>query len=242
MGAGIRRLSTALAPGMLAGASAAVLVLATAAIRAQAPQAPAPAGRPGPAPASSATRPDAPGARAESLGTAAGRTQEITAEQKERIDRLFYRVICDCPDENWSRTLAQCSAGCADKQKDQVRRAVLSGLSDEQVLAQQLQDHGGDERVLAVPRSIWAFLANAIPYLIVAGLGVAVVVLLRRSVRRGGGDGPSAPSAGGRQSGARAASPASSGRGASPTARAPESAEERRLGDAVEQDLEEMDR
>jgi len=148
--------------------------------------------------------------------------KDYSAEEKERIDALFYRVICDCPEENWSRTLAQCAANCADPQKEQVRDAVKRGLTDREVLAEQLRLHGGDERVLAVPRSP---LSGVLIALGAVALTAAVIAVLLRSVRRrpaAGRDRPGGPGI--------------------PSASAAETEEDRRIADEVERDLEEMDR
>jgi len=143
--------------------------------------------------------------------------REFTPEQRERIDYLFRRVMCACPRENWTRTLAGCPDDCADAQKAQVRAAVKRGLSNEEVLAEQVKRYDTEE-VLSLPPSN---LAHLVPYAALAALAVVVVGLLVRAVRPAGGPAPS---------GAATA--------ATPDAR---SEEEKRLDAAVEKDLAEME-
>lgn len=144
---------------------------------------------------------------------------DLTPEQRERVARLFGRILCACPRENWTRTLAGCGEGCADPQRGMVRAAVKAGMSDEAILARQVQIYG-TEQVLALPESP---AANILPYAIALALAAIVIAVLRRSVRRGrkaAGGGPAAPAAEGR----------------------PARDEDRRIADEVERDLEEMDR
>lgn len=143
---------------------------------------------------------------------------DFTPEERERIDRLFFRVICKCPRENWSKTLAGCPDACADPQKNEIRAGVKAGQTDAQILAEQVQKYG--PRVLAIPKSL---LASLVPYIVLLILAVFVLVLLGRSIR------PAAKSSG--DAARRAGS-----------AEADLSAEDRKIADAVERDLEELDR
>ncbi len=156
--------------------------------------------------------------------------REFTPEQRDRIEKLFARVICDCPRENWSKTLAGCPDGCSEDQKKKIREAVKRGLTDEQVLDEQLAAHGGDRRVLAEPDSP---LASLFPYLTLGVLTAIVVLVLIASIRPRPAARPPAKAAGiAGMDGTKAL--AESGRGAA-------AEDERRIADAVEKDLQEME-
>jgi hypothetical protein len=47
---------------------------------------------------------------------------DLPREHRERVWSLWNRLVCACPDENWSKLLANCPDGCADPQKQQVIR------------------------------------------------------------------------------------------------------------------------
>lgn len=144
--------------------------------------------------------------------------REYTIEQRERIEKLFLRIICDCPRENWSKTLAGCPEGCAEPQKKRIRELVKAGKTDEEVLEDQLGSHGGDRRVLAEPDSL---LATYFPYIALGALCAAVLFILFASVKK------------------RGAVPAPAPSGERPAADVP--SEDERIARAVEKDLREMD-
>ena len=155
--------------------------------------------------------------------------RDFTPEQRARIEKLFLEVMCDCGEENWSRTLAGCPSGCAEPQKRVIREAVKRGLNDDQVLKDQLQRHGGDQRVLAVPDSP---LASLFPYLALGAATALVLMVLLAKVR---------PRARGKAPGGGPTTPAAPAAGAGAPGSPPATAEERRIGEAVERDLQEMD-
>jgi len=140
---------------------------------------------------------------------------DYTPEERRRIENLFRYILCACPRENWTRTLAGCPDGCADEQKMMVRLGVKAGKTDQEIIAEQVRIHR-TEKVKAVPDSK---LAHLTPYLVVGALAIALGAALVRSVRRRG---PSAPRK------ALEAPPALS-------------REDRELADTVERDLREMD-
>jgi hypothetical protein len=145
--------------------------------------------------------------------------REFSPVQKERIERLFGQVMCDCPRESWSRTLAGCPDTCADPQKAEIRDGVKRGLTDQEVLSEQLKIHRGDRRVLSVPEGI---LSSLFPYLALGGLTAVVLMVIAAAVRP--------------RSKVKSAAPGADER---PPAGATD--EDRRIGDAVEKDLQEMD-
>jgi hypothetical protein len=144
-------------------------------------------------------------------------TSDLTPEQLERIESLYGRVLCACPEEDWTRTLAGCPHGCSDRQKRMVRDGVKRALADEEILAEQVRVFG-TEKVLAIPRSTAATL---VPYLILVVFTAGVVVLLAASLRPSRRGAPPAP-------------PVDAPGGGTE--------EDRRIAEAVERDLEEMDR
>ena len=82
---------------------------------------------------------------------------ELPPEQRGRVERLWKKLVCACPDENWSKLLDNCPDGCADPQKQEVIRAVTAGQSDTQVLADQEARYG--PKVRAEGAGFWMFLA-----------------------------------------------------------------------------------
>jgi cytochrome c-type biogenesis protein CcmH/NrfF len=157
---------------------------------------------------------------------------DYTREERERIERLFTLVICACPKEGFTKTLAGCPDGCADEQKREVRAGVKAGKTDQQILEEQVIAHHTRE-VLSLPDSR---LAHLVPYLALGVMVMVVLGILVKSIRPRPPAGSPAPSAlpPGK---AAAGGPAANG-GRSGNA---DSAEEARLDAAVERDLAEMD-
>jgi cytochrome c-type biogenesis protein CcmH/NrfF len=94
---------------------------------------------------------------------------ELTDDQlRLRMKRLQGQVMCACPDENFSRTLANCPDGCADPQKSAIRAQVMSGWPDDRIIAAQIAEHG--PRVRAHPgwsgAGKWAII---LPFAALAG-------------------------------------------------------------------------
>lgn len=108
-----------------------------------------------------------------------GEAAEIPFDPEEpgmfrRLKRLETYVMCACPNENWSRTLANCPDGCADPQKFEIRDMVREGRTDEQIFAAMEQKYG--TRVRSHPgwagTGKWAFI------LPIAGLLLSAVVAI----------------------------------------------------------------
>ncbi|MFN0058890.1 MAG: cytochrome c-type biogenesis protein CcmH [Planctomycetota bacterium] len=106
----------------------------------------------------------------------------LSDAQIARLRELEDQVMCACKTENWSRSLANCSEGCADPQKRQLRESVLADKSDEQILAAMKERYGS--RVLAAPSwqgaGKWTYLLPPI----VLGLAIVIAVVVLRSWRR----------------------------------------------------------
>ncbi len=130
---------------------------------------------------------------AKEMGSADGRSRaealvERAAKElrQARIDHLERAVICWCPEENWTRTLAGCAQGCAGEQKTLLREWIDAGATDSEVIERMVAHPKGGPKVRALPE---ARGANWVGYLTPVALSFAaaalVMVLLRLSVRRG---------------------------------------------------------
>ncbi len=107
------------------------------------------------------------------------------AARQARIDALERGIICWCPEENWTRTLAGCAQGCAEPQKALVRQWIDEGSTDEEVVARMVGHPMGDPRVRAMPL---AEGSNWVGYLfpgVLAALALVFVVLVLRRMTRG---------------------------------------------------------
>ncbi len=144
--------------------------------------------------------------------------RDFTAEQRERIERLFRHVICACPRENFTKTLAGCPDECANRQKGEIRSAVKAGKTDQEIFDEQVRAARTHE-VLSVPDSA---LAHYGPSIVLGVLALSVACLLSRSLKRSAAGGPK----GGERPRPPTAKPGS---------------DEERLSDAVDRDLAEMD-
>lgn len=67
---------------------------------------------------------------------------ELTAEQRVAALDAWAHVYCACPNENWSRTLANCPDGCAIAQKQEVLRGIQDGWSLDQIVKDQVAKYG----------------------------------------------------------------------------------------------------
>ena len=101
--------------------------------------------------------------------------EKSPVSEEKRILRLFEEYKCDCPKEDWTRTLFGCFEPCADRQRKLIRDLVASGASDQEIREKMIAD-AGTEKVLAQPN----FLPNLIPYGLLALLGCGVLLTLTR--------------------------------------------------------------
>jgi cytochrome c-type biogenesis protein CcmH/NrfF len=145
--------------------------------------------------------------------------RDFTTPERERIELLFQQVMCKCPREDWSKTLAGCPDGCAEQQKAEIRAAVKAGKKDDQIIAEQVGRYGREAR--ARPDSL---LAHWGPYLALAACGILALLALSRALR------PAKP-----------VPEAVSVAAAPPAETVTASEDERRLEEEVERDLREMD-
>ena len=141
--------------------------------------------------------------------------KDFTAPELERISALYSQIICACPNENWTKTLAGCPDGCADRQKQMVRDGVKAGKSDAQIINEQVRGYG-TEQIRAQPDSVFSKTG---PYIALGILGIVMGLVLARSVRKRGGVTPSGT-----------------------LTAAPKHGDDASASDQIERDLEEMDR
>lgn len=107
----------------------------------------------------------------------------FTREQLSRIHRLEVEIMCGCAKENFSRTLSNCPDGCANPQKEEIRRAVSAGKSDQEIFTDMINTYGG--KVRSTPPGVWGTLTILLPMLILLGAAVVGLVTVTRWRRRG---------------------------------------------------------
>jgi cytochrome c-type biogenesis protein CcmH/NrfF len=99
---------------------------------------------------------------------------DLSVEERQRARSLWSHVICSCPRENWSKTLANCPDGCSDPQKQVILRQVREDWSDESIFEYQVGQWG--TKVLAKPDD---FFLYALPVAFLLGCIMVVWVVLR---------------------------------------------------------------
>lgn len=108
----------------------------------------------------------------------------MTPQQRRDALEAYAHIVCKCPVENWSKTLASCPDGCADQQKGMVLRRIAEGWKLDAIVAEQVERFGS--KAAADPGSgrdgsLWIMLSLA------AGAVAAVGVLLSWRRRAGAG-------------------------------------------------------
>ncbi len=101
-----------------------------------------------------------------------------SAEVHTSVKRISKQVMCACPDENWTRTLASCLDGCADPQKQEILQMVQAGSSDEAILTFMEQKYGSQVRSNPgwAGTGKWLYILP-VAALIVGGLFAGYVIL-----------------------------------------------------------------
>ena len=105
--------------------------------------------------------------------------KDLTSEQRIRVGGLYNRIFCDCPREDYSKTLAGCPDPCANPQKHIVHDMVREGESDEEIFRAMLA-RKGDQRVLAAPEGAFGKVAYVLPFLAFVLGSIAAVIVVRR--------------------------------------------------------------
>ena len=77
---------------------------------------------------------------------------ELNPTQRKAAIEAWNHVVCNCPRENWSKTLANCSDGCAAHQKPDVLQRVVAGWSLDAIVEEQVKLYG--PKAAANPGSI----------------------------------------------------------------------------------------
>ncbi|MBI4604771.1 MAG: cytochrome c-type biogenesis protein CcmH [Planctomycetes bacterium] len=125
-------------------------------------------------------------ARAEALLAAAEKEH-----MQARVAYLERSLICWCPDESWTRTLAGCPDGCAEEQKRLIKDWIGEGLTDREVVERMAAHPKGGPKVRAVPEAKGAnWVGYLFPFVAFGAAAALVAVLLRRLTRRTSGGGP----------------------------------------------------
>jgi len=114
-------------------------------------------------------------------------TSGLSVEDRRRVEHLEASIICACPRENWSKTLANCPDGCADQQKLFIRDAVRSGKSDGAVFEAMVAAYSG--KVLAAPpwsgSGKWSYILPLAGFVVIVGAGAYVVSRWRQPFGHG---------------------------------------------------------
>lgn len=109
--------------------------------------------------------------------------QSFTAAEKIRVDRLFDLVICQCPKENWTKTLNGCPDACANQQKSQIRSAIKDGKTDRQILEEQVRLYSPKVLSRTPAEGLTGFTLYALPFILLAVAGAFVLVFLKAAVK-----------------------------------------------------------
>ncbi len=111
-------------------------------------------------------------------------SRDYTPEQLIRLEKLYSLIVCKCPRENWTKSLAGCPEGCALEQKVQVRQAVKAGKTDEEILAEQVKLYGPQVLARTPAEGLAGFYLYLLPFLCLAFFAIVMVLILRRLTRR----------------------------------------------------------
>ena len=104
---------------------------------------------------------------------------------KARRERAEREVMCWCPTENWTRTLAGCAEGCAEEQKGLIREWLAAGFTDAEIVERMVAHPKGGMKVRAVPEGTGTNrLGYLAPFAFLAAAALVLVLVLRRVIRR----------------------------------------------------------
>ena len=67
---------------------------------------------------------------------------QLETAQRQRARSLFAEIVCNCPRENWSKSLLNCPDGCADKQKQEILQQVTLDWDDARIIDYQVKAYG----------------------------------------------------------------------------------------------------
>ncbi len=156
----------------------------------------------------------------------------LEADRSSRREHLWSVLMCWCPREKWTRTLAGCPDACADEQKSMISTWVAEGRTSDEVVELMVAQPQGGEKVRGYLKATGINrLGYLLPFLFFGAAAVVFGVVLRRVTRKrdesfvppsDGGDRPD----GDRSDGGRSDEP---------------SEEDKHWSDLVEKELKEMD-
>jgi cytochrome c-type biogenesis protein CcmH/NrfF len=110
-------------------------------------------------------------------------TRDYSRVDLARFERLYGIVVCNCPREDWTKSLTGCPDPCANHQKAEIRQRVTAGWTDEQILGEQERKYGPKAIGRTSALGVTGFLLYAGPFLLLIALVVGVVVVLSRITR-----------------------------------------------------------
>lgn len=149
------------------------------------------------------------------------------ADLTARREYLWSAIMCWCPKEKWTRTLAGCPDGCADEQKSMVSAWLSEGRTSDEVVELMVAHPKGGEKVRGYLKPTGVNrLGYVLPFLFFAVAAVVLGLVLRRVIRKNDEPHPSASGASGATSDAGSDS---------------SSDDDKHWGDLVEKELKEMD-
>jgi hypothetical protein len=67
---------------------------------------------------------------------------DLTPVQRAAAVDAWAHVFCNCPRENWSKTLANCPDGCAIPQKQEILHRIVDGWDLDRIVAEQVKKYG----------------------------------------------------------------------------------------------------
>jgi cytochrome c-type biogenesis protein CcmH/NrfF len=106
-----------------------------------------------------------------------------------RRDSLLRGLVCWCPKEEWTRTVAGCAEPCADEQKELVAAWLAAGYTDVEIMDRMVAHPKGGPKVRAAPAASGTNLIGYLaPFAILGAAAVIVAVALRRVVRGRAGE------------------------------------------------------
>ena len=101
---------------------------------------------------------------------------DLSPEKRSAALDAWAHVYCNCPREDWSKTLSNCPDGCAIPQKQEIMQRIDQGWDLKRIVAEQVEKYG--PRAAADPGTgsngtLWVLAG------LVAGAGLAGFVLVQ---------------------------------------------------------------
>lgn len=100
---------------------------------------------------------------------------DLSVERRQLAMRVWSVVICNCPRENWSKTLLNCPDGCADAQKQEILQRIEAGWDADAIFDEQKAKYG--PKVIGKPDDVLTYL---LPVLVLVACGVVVALVFAR--------------------------------------------------------------